>query len=471
MDTSQLIRHGDLWAVLIGVNEYDDPEWGPLPYCAKDVAGLAALFIDPTRGGYPASNIRVLVNSAKKRSLKPTRGNILAAVNHLASIADRQDTILFGFFGHGLDIDGVSYLFPSDGFQAHPHDTAIELKWVQDTLQHSKAQVKLLVFDACHSGALRGRSGAGRMSQIFAQWLFEELVKSEGWAVLSSCKQDELSHDYDEKEHGVFTYYFLEGLSGAADTNADGLITVYEASQYATLHTKRWAFENGVQQTPELQWNVTGDLVLIKSKINHIHHELRPLRRPNDWPDPWTPRAVRIGLEYGVLIDQDETVTLSPAFVRRLREIGREAVVKNYTAFLDDGLPMLCKRAILRVHPGGNIFEEDLEYFTDQLFPRVLNHLIQQAVSYGLFREKSTGITLSEEFKQEFAFVHAQTAATVHDSKQVTAETLLKLCKATILAKGDSDASDPSLLGLSLYVYLKARGILSEIEALPPLIE
>jgi uncharacterized caspase-like protein len=94
---------------------------------------------------------------------------------------------------------------------------------VQETLQHSQAQVKIFVFDACHSGALRGRSGGGSMSQIFAQWLFEELVKSEGWAVLSSCKQDELSHDYDEKEHGVFTYYFLEGLSGAADANADGV--------------------------------------------------------------------------------------------------------------------------------------------------------------------------------------------------------------------------------------------------------
>lgn len=103
------------------------------------------------------------------------------------------------------------------------------------------------------------------MSQAFAQMLFEQLAKSEGWAVLSACKQDELSHDYDDKKHGVFTYYLLEGLNGPADADGDGLVTVYEASRYATLHTKRWAFKNGVQQNPELKWNVSGDIGLIKS--------------------------------------------------------------------------------------------------------------------------------------------------------------------------------------------------------------
>jgi hypothetical protein len=98
MDKSQDIRAGDLWAVFAGVAEYDDPEWNPLPYCDNDAADLASLFMDQTRGGYPASNIRLLVDSATKRSLKPTRSNILAALNHLAEIADREDTILFGFF-------------------------------------------------------------------------------------------------------------------------------------------------------------------------------------------------------------------------------------------------------------------------------------------------------------------------------------------------------------------------------------
>ncbi|RMD63796.1 caspase family protein, partial [Candidatus Parcubacteria bacterium] len=102
MEPSKLIRPGDLWAVFVGVNEYDDPEWSSLPYCDKDAAALASLFMDPMRGGYTASNIRLLRDSAQKRFLKPTRSNILAAIKHLAEVADREDTIVFGFFGHGV---------------------------------------------------------------------------------------------------------------------------------------------------------------------------------------------------------------------------------------------------------------------------------------------------------------------------------------------------------------------------------
>jgi uncharacterized caspase-like protein len=90
------------------------------------------------------------------------------------------------------------------------------------------------------------------MSAAFAQTL-EEIGKSEGWAVLSSCKQDELSHDYEEKEHGVFSYYLLEGLKGPADVNSDGIITIYDISRYVAISTRQWAFAHGVQQNPELK--------------------------------------------------------------------------------------------------------------------------------------------------------------------------------------------------------------------------
>jgi uncharacterized caspase-like protein len=249
MERSKVLRPGDLWAVFVGINDYDDPAWGPLPYCENDVIDLAKLLTDPARGGYPASNVRVLTQSSKDRYLKPARANIIAAVSHLVEVAGADDSILFGFFGHGWEEDGVSYIIPSDGWKSHLQQTAIELKWILDTLQGSRARFKILIFDACHVGTLRGRSGAGRMSEEFARMLFTE---SEGWAVLSACKANEESHDLDEQKHGVFTYYLLEGLKGPADADNDGLITVPEASRYASLRVKRWAFNNGRQQSPTL---------------------------------------------------------------------------------------------------------------------------------------------------------------------------------------------------------------------------
>jgi hypothetical protein len=265
MEEPKVLHHGDLWAVFVGVNEYDDPEWGDLPHCEKDAADVTSVFMDSARGGYPASNIRLLVSAAKRRADKPTRHNIMQAIKHLAEVVetvDNDDCVLFGFFGHGGEKDGVAYIFPTDGYKANPEDTAIELRWVQETLQNCKARFKILIFDTCRND-VSGR-GAQTMSEAFAHAL-ELLGQSEGWAVLSSCKQGEVSHDYDEKQHGAFTYHLLEGLNGAADADRDGLVTAYEASRYASLHTKRWAFKNGVQQNPEWWSKVSRDIVLVRS--------------------------------------------------------------------------------------------------------------------------------------------------------------------------------------------------------------
>jgi hypothetical protein len=101
MEYSKIFHHGTLWAVLIGVTEYDDPEWWPLPYCEKDATALGAVFRDQSRSGYPVTNIQLLVESAAERFLKPTCGNIRGAIRRLGASAGPDDTILFGFFGHG----------------------------------------------------------------------------------------------------------------------------------------------------------------------------------------------------------------------------------------------------------------------------------------------------------------------------------------------------------------------------------
>jgi len=258
----QAFKGGDLWAVFVGVSQYHDPELGELRYCEEDARELASLFANPDVGGYGSSNIRVLMDSSDEPSLRPTRNNVISAVHQLALSAGKEDSIIFGFFGHGIDVDGVSYLFACDSDHSTPLETAIELSWIRNTLQGSQAKTKLLIIDACHSGLLRGRLGSRGMSEAFAESL-KELGQHEGWAVLSACKQSQVSHECDDKKHGIFTYYLIEGLLGDADYDRDGLITLFEISDYADRHTKKWAFERGYEQTPELHCNVTGNIILL----------------------------------------------------------------------------------------------------------------------------------------------------------------------------------------------------------------
>ena len=56
-----------------------------------------------------------------------------------------------------------------------------------------------------------------------------------------------------KKEHGLFTYYLLKGMSGDADTNKDKSIQLNELSKYVSKNVKDQAAINGREQTPELQ--------------------------------------------------------------------------------------------------------------------------------------------------------------------------------------------------------------------------
>jgi hypothetical protein len=50
--------------------------------------------------------------------------------------------------------------------------------------------------------------------------------------VWSSSTENQLSNWYPEKKHGLFTFFFLKGLQGAADANGDRRITAEEMEKY-----------------------------------------------------------------------------------------------------------------------------------------------------------------------------------------------------------------------------------------------
>ena len=69
--------------------------------------------------------------------------------------------------------------------------------------------------------------------------------------LLHRCAQ--ISGALREKEHGLFTYYLLKGMSGDADINKDKSIQINELSSYVSKNVKDQAAINGREQTPELQ--------------------------------------------------------------------------------------------------------------------------------------------------------------------------------------------------------------------------
>jgi len=99
------------------------------------------------------------------------------------------------------------------------------------------------------------------MSRSFQEELFQQ---SEGFAILSSCKIEQVSYDFDEKNHGAFSYFLLEGLKGAADDNQDNIITVPDANKYISAKMREWCIKKGLQQNPTFSYNVAGDFIFVR---------------------------------------------------------------------------------------------------------------------------------------------------------------------------------------------------------------
>jgi len=247
-------------ALLVGINKYEDLKLSNLRFSVNDATSINTILTDTDRGGFSTEHCLLITGRRRKRQFKPTRSNIMSSISSLSRTARSDDYILFFFSGHGIEEDGKPYLLPSDARINVLRDTALPIDWIKTTLEASRAHAKVLILDACHAGAMKGKSESGRMTKGLHDSLFPA---TEGFAILSSCKLHEVSWEMPEKKHGVFSHFLIEGLQGAADFDSDGRVMVSDASRYTAERTMEWSYAEGVQQTPNLESKVVGDLLLV----------------------------------------------------------------------------------------------------------------------------------------------------------------------------------------------------------------
>jgi len=244
-------------ALLVGINSYYlDETIGNLRYCVNDVNSLNEILINQSRGNFSTV---LLTSDAAEKINEPNRANIMSMLKLISNSASSEDLLLFYFAGHGFESEGKNYILPADSRTNILDDSAISIEWVKETFKKSLAKQKLIVLDSCHSGSTLGRA-VGRMSEAFLQSL---LNNSEGMAIFCSCKAGQQACEMQEMEHGVFSYYLLEGLTGKADTDENGLIFLGDINQYVTGKLNEWGLRTRSEQNPTLQLDVTGDILLV----------------------------------------------------------------------------------------------------------------------------------------------------------------------------------------------------------------
>jgi len=125
----------------------------------------------------------------------------------------------------------------------------------------------VMFLDTCYSGTVGGRTFTRqqtRSANLSDQFL-ERLTRSRGRVVITASGPNEVALELPALGHGIFTYYLLEGLSGKADRNGDGIVTVSELYEYVEDQVDRRARAAGGRQRPMMKGEIEGTLPLVQA--------------------------------------------------------------------------------------------------------------------------------------------------------------------------------------------------------------
>ncbi|WP_254795178.1 caspase domain-containing protein [Xylanibacter ruminicola] len=224
------------FAVIIGNERYT--QVAHVPFANND-AKVFAEYCKKTLG-LPEKNVKVYENASY--------GIMIGAVSDIQKIAKAfkgNINVIFYYAGHGIpdEATGDGYLLPIDADGSN-----IQVCYPLSLLykKFGDMQVKSVTcfIDACFSGAQRGNgmivTARGVAIKVKADNPMGNTV------VFTAATDKQTAYPYEEKGHGMFTYYLLKKLR---ETKGD--CTLGELGTYISDEvTKQAIVTNGKEQTP-----------------------------------------------------------------------------------------------------------------------------------------------------------------------------------------------------------------------------
>lgn len=215
------------FAVLIGNNQGVAAD-APLRYAEDD----ATRMYDVLRqlGDFPAHQTILL----RGRSVDEVREALLAINERIRELREEpgaQAVLVVYYSGH------------ADSAALRLAGGRLDLQELRRHARGSAADFRLVVVDACRSGALTRVKGSRRAAPFS---LLEDGSRANppplpgsGFAFLTATSAHEDAQESDELKGAFFTHALVSGLLGAADADGDGAVVLDEAYRYAYESTLR----------------------------------------------------------------------------------------------------------------------------------------------------------------------------------------------------------------------------------------
>ncbi len=333
------------YALVIGISHYQNlSAANQLQYSDRDAQEVYATLISAEGGQFPPENVHRLVDETA------TLANIRHELEEwLPSVSGPQDRVLIYFAGHGFLSQGKGYLGPYDLDPQKISQTAYPMEELGKAIgERIQAKWKVLITDACHSGAITPADDAAQLNR-------ELLGLRTSLFSLTASRDREQSFEGKQwnNGHGVFTYFVVKGLEGEADASGDGVVTADELAEYVHTNVRnatggrqnptseRGSFDPNMvlaynvsrRRTAEptvakygtliLETNMDGTEVWIDGKDQGIVNRTAPKRLDGMLPGPHIVKGVHSGYEPDgpreeqVYPGQETTVSLRLLIPRR----------------------------------------------------------------------------------------------------------------------------------------------------------
>ena len=232
-------------AVVFGVEEY---EYAPaVPYAFNDADIFREYLV--TTFGLRRENIYFKTND------RATKGEFEKAFSENGWLANRSNdlTDVFVYYaGHGApDMKSKdTYLIPHD-IDPNYASTGYSLDEFYTNMSKMNARSITVILDACFSGGTRDNKSLFADSRPVFISIKAGIIPA-NVTVFSAALGNEISSGYKQKNHGIFTYFYLKGLNGEADLDKDKKITVTEMQNYLSENVSAQAQKMGREQHPQL---------------------------------------------------------------------------------------------------------------------------------------------------------------------------------------------------------------------------
>ena len=233
------------FAIVIGIENYRQ-KLPKADYATADANTMTEYLTKAM--GYPEENVVALLND------KASMSDLTKYFEKwLSNNVEKDGSVFIYYSGHGAPNPktGDAYIVPFDGDPSFIDQTGYSLKRLYENLGKLQAKEIIVALDSCFSGA-GGRSVLAKGARPLVMTM-ESLAIPSNVAVLSAASGDQISSTYDEKGHGLFTYFMLKGLKGEGDTNGDGKVEIGELFEYIKPQVERIARKQyNNEQTPQL---------------------------------------------------------------------------------------------------------------------------------------------------------------------------------------------------------------------------